>query len=119
MEEINIVLAHQNITVLSEKLKELLTIPSIEIGCVANKNDLSDVLNITKKRTLLSKYQPVTLFGVYCWTNTETGVQYIGSSIDLAARVRDYFTVYATDKALRPILQDIRLNGILKFSLKV
>ena len=119
-EEINSVLAPQNISVTSDNLNELLAISPIEIGCVTNKKDLNKQLpNVTKPRTKLIQDQPVTLFGVYCWTHIETGVQYIGSSIDLGARVRNYFKVYAESKALRPILQNIRMSGISPFSLKV
>lgn len=119
-DDINTVLKHQNIVVTDDELKELLSVAGVDFGTFARKDQLnSSIPNVTKPRTKLSPVQPITLHGVYCWTNIETNVLYFGSSIDLGSRVRDYFTVYTKLDGLRPILADIQTYGIENFSLKV
>lgn len=49
--------------------------------------------------------------GIYCWTNKKTGFSYVGSSIDLARRFRDYFNV---NYLARPGRKMIIYNSLLK-----
>lgn len=56
--------------------------------------------------------------GVYIWTLISTGEQYVGSSIFLARRVRDYFTTIKTSDN-RSINVAIRKHGIDAFSLTI
>jgi hypothetical protein len=60
-------------------------------------------------------------FGIYCWTNKKTGFSYVGSSVDLTRRFRDYFNVnYLTRPGRKMIIYNTLLkNGYSVFKLEI
>jgi NADH-ubiquinone oxidoreductase chain 3 len=119
-ETINLVLSEFSITVSQDELDILIGIEKLEISLSTSKDSDSPVFVLSQS---LSKLQPNEssnrLVGVYVLTNNVTGEQYVGSSINLVARINRYFSpsVLATEK--RAITKSLVKHGIKNFSLEI
>jgi group I intron endonuclease len=57
--------------------------------------------------------------GVYCWVNNESGVRYVGSSIDLGARLLSYYSLRNLMRENMVIYKALLKYGHSKFSLEI
>lgn len=64
-------------------------------------------------------YKKNRLCGVYVWTNKVTGEHYVGSSVDLARRVRSYLSPQNLINSDRVVMQSLAKYGVNNFTLMV
>lgn len=59
--------------------------------------------------------------GVYCWTNTESNAKYVGSSVDLCRRFRQYYNINYITRASKSslICRALLKHGYSKFKLEI
>ena len=57
--------------------------------------------------------------GVYCWVNNESGLRYIGSSIDLGKRLLQYYNLKHLMKVHMHIYKAILKYGHSRFTLEI
>lgn len=63
-------------------------------------------------------WEEVSMKAIYKWTNTINGKVYIGKSVDIAKRLREYR--YEVNKGTtRPIISAIRKYGFSKFEFEI
>jgi len=57
--------------------------------------------------------------GVYCWVNNESGLRYVGSSIDLGKRLLQYYNLKHLMKVHMHIYKALLKHGHSKFTLEI
>ena len=112
VEIINKILSHCNITITEEKFTKLINLPRY----VINMKDIEEANKEIKKLVGLpsSKTQ---ISGVYIFTHLVSGSKYIGSSSQLAIRLRSY--IINKDRNIGLFIPFLRQEGINNFNLEI
>jgi len=112
VEVINRILSYCDIKITSKELTKLLTLPKHNINTKVNKIMVKEICDL-----LRSQSPHVQIPGVYIFTHNETGSKYVGSSSQLAIRLRSYIKKKDRPEGLlRPLLYK---EGINSFSLEI
>jgi len=120
LEVINKYLAHFSLSITKEEFDILLSIRKVEFELPLNKSSellldsIGRNLNKNHKDSINNRFA-----GVYIFTNKINGEQYVGSSIDLASRVRYYFKPSVRSTENRLIIQSLNKYEIENFTLSI
>lgn len=112
VEIINKILSYYNITVTEEQFTKLINLPKYRI-------DMKDIKEANKEIIKLvgipsSKIQ---VSGVYIFTHSMSGYKYVGSSSQLAIRLRSY--IKNKNRSIGLFIPFLREEGINNFSLEI
>lgn len=112
VELINKILSHCNITVTKEQLTELINLPRYKI-------DMKDIEEVNKeiKKLVGLPSSKIQTSGVYIFTHLMSGSKYVGSSSQLAIRLRSH--IKNKDRNIDLFIPFFRKEGIYNFSLEI
>jgi Cytochrome C and Quinol oxidase polypeptide I/GIY-YIG catalytic domain len=112
VEIINKILSYCNITVTEEQFTKLINLPKYMI-------DMKDIKEANKKIKKLVGLpsSKVQVSGVYMFTHLISGYKYVGSSSQLAIRLRSY--IKNKDRNIGLFIPFLRKEGITNFSLEI
>jgi group I intron endonuclease len=118
---INKFLSEFSLSITKEELEILTSIKKIEVQLPLNKKTNESVLESLgwTGHKLQSNNTNKKLAGVYVFTNKLTGEQYVGSSVDLLARIIRYFSPSVLANEKRTITKSFLSSGIENFSLEI
>lgn len=112
VDDINEILSYCNIKISNQDLKKLLNLPKYSINTKVNKDLIKEIENLVGLEK--SKIQ---IPGIYIFTHNKTGSKYVGSSSQLAIRLKNYIRKKDIPEGLlRPLLYK---EGISNFSLEI
>lgn len=109
---INKILFNCKIKITEEELKEIINLPKHVINTKENLNmnkEINDLLGLPSSKKQVK--------GVYIFTHIDSGYKYVGSSFQLAVRLRSY--IKNKDRCIGKFVPLLRKEGISKFSLEI
>ena len=112
VELINKILSYRNITVSEEEFTRLINLPKYKI-------DMKDIKEANKeiKKLVGLPSSKIQVSGVYIFTHLISGSKYVGSSSQLAIRLRNY--IKNKDRNIGLFIPLLRKEGIHNFSLEI
>lgn len=112
VELINKILSYRNTTVSEEEFTRLINLPKYKI-------DMKDIKEANKeiKKLVGLPSSKIQVSGVYIFTHLISGSKYVGSSSQLAIRLRNY--IKNKDRNIGLFIPLLRKEGILNFNLEI